>query len=61
MEVKFVSDRRNISDFLFMGRLIGFLEDSSNNKADKVAEVKAAVKTGLINEEEAVELVIEFC
>ena len=56
MEIRFTSDSRNINDFLFMGRLIGFLEDSSHNKADKVAEVKAAVKTGLINEEEALEL-----
>lgn len=56
----FVSRNDRIEDFLRMARLLGFLE-TSTNKADKVLEIKMAREDGLITEEEAVELAIEFC
>ena len=49
-----------MNDFLRMARLLGFLE-ASTNKADKVLEIKMAREDGLIDEEEAAELAIEFC
>ena len=58
--VKFVSKNPRIDGFLRMARLLGFLE-TSNSKEDMVLEIKMARDDGLITEEEAVELAIEFC
>ena len=60
MEVKFVGKDKRTNDFIRMAHLLGFLE-TSDNKADKVLEIKMAQKDGLITEEQAVELTIEFC
>ena len=56
----FVSKNRQMNNFIRMARLLGFL-DTSNNKADKVLEIKMAREDGLINDEEALELILEFC
>lgn len=58
--VEFVSKNKNISEFIQMGRLLYFLE-MTDNKEDKVDEIKAARANGLITEEEAIELAVEFC
>ncbi len=56
----FTSRNKKMEDFLRMAKLMGFLE-TSTNKADKVLEIKMAREDGLIDEDEAVELAIEFC
>lgn len=56
----FTSDNVKIKGFLQMARLLGFLE-SSASKEEKICEIKAAVATGLIDQEEAVELAVEYC
>ena len=58
--VEFVSKNKNTSEFIQMGRLLYFLE-MADNKGDKVDEIKAARANGLITEEEAIELAVEFC
>ena len=58
--VKFVSRNKNIDGFLRMGRLLGFLQ-SDADKADKVLAIKAARADGLVDEDQALELTIEFC
>lgn len=56
----FTSKNRKTTEFLRMAQLLGFLE-TSNNKVDKTFEIKMAMADGLINEDEALELAIEFC
>ena len=56
----FTSKDNRIKSFLRMAWLLGFLE-TSTNKADKVLEIKMAREDGLITDEEALELAIEFC
>lgn len=58
--MEFVSRNKKINDFLRLARVLGFLA-TSNNKEDKVLEIKMARADGLIDEEEAIELAIEFC
>lgn len=58
--VEFVSKNKNTSEFIQMGRLLYFLE-MTDSKEDKVDEIKAARANGLITEEEAIELAVEFC
>ena len=58
--IKFVSTKKNIDEFLRMGRLLGFLE-STTNKDEKVDAIKAARQEGLIDEDTALDLAIEFC
>ena len=43
-----------------MGRLLGFLQ-SDADKADKVRAIKAARADGLVDEDQTLELTIEFC
>lgn len=56
----FYSRDKKMADFIRMAQLLGFLE-TSKCKADKVLEIKAAREDGLIDEDEAIELAIEFC
>lgn len=56
---KFVGDSR-IDFMLKVARLISYLENTED-KAAKIAEIKAARSNGLINDMEAVDLTIEFC
>jgi len=56
----FTTINRKTDEFLRMARLLGFLE-TSNNKQDKVLEIKMAQADGLITADEALELAIEFC
>ena len=58
--IQFVSHNKKIDGFLKMGRLIGFLQ-SDAEKDEKIAEIKAARTNGLISDDEALELTIEFC
>lgn len=58
--IKFVSRDKKTARFLRMAQLLSFLE-TSDNKADKVLEIKAAREDGAITEDEALELTIEFC
>ena len=60
MTARFTSNNADTSDFLAMGRLLGFLE-TCNDKNEKVVEIKYARDRGLIDEEIALELTIEFC
>lgn len=56
----FTSRSKNIEEFLRMARLISYLE-SDARKEDKIFEIKAARGSGFITEDDAIELVIEFC
>lgn len=60
MEATFTSQNKKMNDFLRMARLLGFLE-TSNNVEDKKLEIKMAREDGLIDEEEAIELALEYC
>lgn len=60
MKVEFTSRNPKMDAFLRMGRLLAFLE-TSTNKEEKVLEIKMAREDGLIDEEEALELAIEYC
>ena len=48
------------TDFMRIARLCAFL-GSSSDKGDKVLEIKAARDDGVITEDEAIDLAIEFC
>ena len=57
---KFVPGNSRIDLMLKVGRLVSFLENTED-KAAKIAEIKAARANGFINDAEAVDLAIEFC
>ena len=56
----FCSRSKRIIEFMQMAKLIEFLVSEKSNDA-KILEIKAALKDGLIDDEQAFELALEYC
>jgi hypothetical protein len=58
--MEFVSSNSSINDFLKMGKLLDYLEDSSVTNKNKIATLNYNVEIGFLTEVEAKELIEEF-
>lgn len=59
--VFFDSKDRNAKQFIEMAHLITFLSSSDVGKMEKTKEIVACRDNGVISDDEAFELIIEFC
>lgn len=68
MEAKMMADfnltnrkERKMANIIKIARLITALEDTSRDSESKVRIIKMYRDMGIINEDDAIELVIEYC
>jgi len=59
--MQYITRNKRVKEFIEMGHLISFLECPETTNDERIAELNASIKRGLINKEEALELFTEFC